>query len=363
MKFQLKTRQVCLFIIAFLPITKLFIAPSVLATHANEDAWISASLNLTLDFITLLFILCACKKAKSDFFILLEDNLGKTLAKIVAFAYFVYFMLKAIIPINEQKDYIERTLYTLMPSKLYFLPFFAVAFYLCCKKLRILGRTSDILWAFTIIGLILLIALSIPNADFNAILPVGANGLKKITLGSYSVASWFGDCSYIAFFIGNFSYKKKDGLKIALSYVISAVIVVGFMIIFYSVFTSISFRQRFALTEISKYTAVINNIGRFDYLGIILILISCIFALSIPLYLSSKILDFIFEFNKPWISALIVCSIQFLILIIFTQYYLSIENFIMRHMGVYFIFMANILPIFTIFLKNKEKKNEVYDKS
>ena len=64
MKLQLKTRQVCLFIIAFLPITKLFIVPSILATSASEDAWISATLSLALDFITLLFILNACKKAK-----------------------------------------------------------------------------------------------------------------------------------------------------------------------------------------------------------------------------------------------------------------------------------------------------------
>ena len=301
MKLQLKTRQVCLFIIAFLPITKLFIAPSILATSASEDAWISATLSLALDFITLLFILNACKKAKCDFFTLLEVNLGKILSKIVMFLYFLYFMLKSIIPINEQKDYIERTLYTLVPSKLYFLPFFLVVFYLCSKSLRILGRASDILWAFTIVGLTLLIALSIPNADLGAVLPVGANGIRKIALGSYKTAGWFGDCAYLMFFIGNFEHKNKDNLKIAISYAISALVVICFMIIFYCVFTSIAFRQRFALTEISKYTAVINNIGRFDYLGIMLILVSCIFALSIPLFLSSKILDYIFNFKKSWI--------------------------------------------------------------
>ena len=90
MNFQLKTRQVCLFIIAFIPVTKLFILPSVLASHANEDMWISATINLSLDFITLLFILNACKKAKTDFFTLLENNLGKPLSKIVIAFYFIY---------------------------------------------------------------------------------------------------------------------------------------------------------------------------------------------------------------------------------------------------------------------------------
>ena len=360
MQFQLKTRQVCLFLIAFLSITKLFILPSILSLHANEDMWISSLLSLLLDFVTLLFVINACKKSKTNLFGLLENNFGKTLAKIILGFYFVYFMLKAIIPLNEQKDYVELTLYTLKPSKLYFLPFFAVAFYLCQKPLRVIGRVSDVLWIFTTIGTVLLFALSLPNADFEALLPVGANSIKNIASGSYATLNWFGDALYIAFFIGEFEYKKKDGIKIILSFLISALIVILFMIIFYSVFTSIAFRQRFALTEISKYTAVINNIGRFDYVGIVLILFSNVFALSLPLFFSCKILNYICNFNKKWIAPIIVIIIESLILIIFTQYYLSIENVIMTYGGAYFLLLGNVLPILTVFLKSKEIKNEIY---
>ena len=359
MNFQLKTRQVCLFIIAFMPVTKLFILPSVLATHAKEDMWISATINLVLDFITLLLVINACKRAKTDFFTLLENNLGKPLSKIVIVLYFFYFMLKSIVPLNEQKDYVELTLYTLMPSKFYFLPFFAVTFYFCCKKLRIVGRSADLFWLFTIVGIVLLISLSIPNADLEAILPIGGQDAKSILSGSYVTLGWFGDASYLLFFIGNFEYKKKDGLKIILSYLIASVAIIAFMIIFYCVFTSIAFRQRFALTEISKYTAVINNIGRFDYVGIIPILLSSIFALSIPLFLSAKILDHLFKFKKTWISALIVSATEFFILVFFTQYYLSIERLVMNYLSVFFLVMANVLPIFTALLKNKENYNEV----
>ena len=110
--------------------------------------------------------------------------------------------------------------------------------------------------------------------DLGTILPVGANGFKNIANGAYSSLTWFGDAVYALFFIGEFKFSKKDGLKIFISYLISAVILIAFMIIFYSIFTSISYRQRFALTEISKYTTVINNIGRFDYVGIMMLLFS-----------------------------------------------------------------------------------------
>ncbi len=359
MHFQLKTRQVCLFIIAFMPVTKLFILPSVLAEHASEDMWISATINLLLDFITLLFVLHACKRAKTDFFTLLENNLGKPLTKIVTALYLVYFLLKIIIPLNEQKDYVELTLYTLMPSKFYFLPFFGVALYFCTKKLRIVGRASDLFWFFTITGIVLLIALSIPNSDFGAILPIGKQSARKVLSGSYATLGWFGDVSYLIFFIGNFEYKNKDGLKIIASFLISAFAIIAFLIVFYCVFTSIAFRQRFALTEISKYTAVINNVGRFDYVGIIPILLSSIFALAIPLFLSAKILNYFFQFKKTWISALIVSGIEFLILVFCTQYYSSIENLVMKYLGAFFLLMANVLPIFTALLKNKENYDEL----
>lgn len=358
MKFQLKTRQVCLFLIAFLPVSKIFILPSILATYANEDMWLSATFSLFLDFITLCFVVVACTKNKTDFLSLLENNLGKTLSKTIAIIYVIYFLTKAIVPLNEQKDYVELTLYTLKPSKIYFLPFFAVAFYFCCKKLRVIGRASDILWFFTSVGIAVLLALSIPNAKLEAILPIGAQGIKRILRASYSTAGWFGDSLYVAFFIGNFDCKRSDVKKILLSFLIAALTVIAFMILFYCVFTSIAFRQRFALTEISKYTSVINNIGRFDYLGIILILISCIFALSIPLFFATKLLDYAFNVRNQWLSAIIVTIIELFIMVVFTQYYLTIENFVTKFAGIFFILLGNVLPVATIFLKDKENFNE-----
>ena len=359
MKFQLKTRQVCLFFIAFLPVIKLFTLPSVFAQTAREDMWISATISLLLDFITLSFLIVACKKAQTNFFGLLENNFGKIASKIILMLYFVFFSLKAIVPLGEQKDYVELTLYTLMPSKLYFLPFFALAFYLCTKHLRVLGRLSDVLWVLSVIGLLILLSLSLPNAEFDAILPIGATGVKRILSASFKAFNWFGDAVYLMFFIGEFDFRKKDGLKISISYLISSLLVVIFMAVFYSVFTSIAFRQRFALTEISKYTAVINNIGRFDYFGIVCLLFSNALALSIPLYFSCRILNHVFNINKKWISALITTAIQLIIMTVFTQYYLSIEKLMTGALSIFFFIMANVLPLATPFLTFRRKQNEI----
>ncbi len=358
MQYELKTRQICFFFIAFLPVTKMFMLPSIISASANEDMWICSLINLILDFITVLSLSLICKNLKTDFKGLLENCFGKTGKIIVLSLYFIYFLLKAFLPFNEQKDYVELTLYLNMPKILYFLPIFVSTFYIATKRLRVFGRLADVFLPITIIGYVLIIALAIPNTDLTAILPIGANGIEKIFNGTLNSFTWFGDCVYLLFFIGNFSYKKRDCLKIILSFIVSAIMVILFMIIFYGIFTSIGFRQRFALTETSKYTTVIANTGRFDYIGITCILLSNIVAMSLPVYFASDILNEIFYIKNKWLSPLIVTAILVLTITVLEEYFYSFENFITNYAGFYFLIFANIVPLFTVLLKKGGKRNE-----
>ncbi len=350
---SLKSRQICLFIIAFLPVSKLFMMPSIASKFAGEDMWISVLINLLLDFATVMILSISFKKHNLNFFELLENTFGKTISKIILAFYFLAFFFKTIIPLDEQRDYVEFTLYTLVPNLFYFLPFFVVAFYLCTKKLRAIGRLADVMWIVTLLGFIVLIILSFGNADFTAILPIGAQGFPNIIKGSYSTFLWFGDAIYFVFFIGQFKYQKKDTLKIALSYFAHIFIVILFAIIFYAIFTSIAFRQRFALTEISKYTTVINNIGRLDYIGILLILLSNAISLSLPIYFACMVLNIICNFKKRWIAPIIVISLHILILIFLNEFYATIENVFIGYSALFFFILGNLLPIATAFMHEK----------
>ena len=135
--------------------------PSTVARFAWEDMWISLVVNALLDFSTLAFMVFLTKHEKRNVFQILEDTLGKIPAKIFLFFYLIYFMLKGIIPISEQKDYVEFTLYLSTSSSLLFAPFFIIPIYLSIKKLRVIGRCADAVWIFAIIGYLLIFALSI----------------------------------------------------------------------------------------------------------------------------------------------------------------------------------------------------------
>ena len=357
--YQLKTRQICFFIIAFLPITKFFSLPSLLASYSNEDLWLSALASLIIDFITLIPIVYLCKHNEKSFFEIIEDIFGKNGAKVVAFLYLIYFIAKAILPLNEQKDYVEYTLYTLTPNVFYFSPLFALAFYMCFKKIRVLGRLSDIMWIITINGFITLVALSLSNADFSAILPIGANGPKNIIRGTIASFNWFGDSLFIFLLVGQFKWDKDSGLKIFLSYAIGSVMVLIFMIIFYSIFTSIAFRQRFALTEISKYTTVINNLGRFDYIGIFMILFANMFAICLPIYFSSKLLEYIFSIKIVWLAPVIVVAIELIITLCLYEMSVSIEQFMTSYFTIYFFIFGNLAPIIISLISLRRNKHAI----
>ncbi len=362
MEKQLKTRQICLFFIAFIPITKLFAMPSILASISGNDLWLSALINVILDVITLIVLISVSKKTDKTFFQMLSSVFGNTGAKIISLFYVVYFLFKSAFPIMEQKDYINATLYITMPSALYFLPFFSVALYLCSKKMRILGRLADVLFAFTISGYVLLIALSIGNTDFGSILPIGSRKITEIAKGAYSSLAWFGDSVYFLFFIGNFKHHKGDGIKIIGSYLINAIMILFFLIVFYGVFNFIAFRQRFALTDIAKYTSVISNTGRFDYLASVSLLFSYIISIALPLFFSTKLLEEVFSLKSPLLPSIISVGISFVLIIVFARYYYSIERFMTGTAGILLLLFANVFPLLFVFFKDKEKETLTLNK-
>ena len=360
MQKPLNVRQVCFFFIAFMPVTKFFILPSIIAQISSNDMWISVLISILLDFLTLVIVLSTMKKTNLCFFDLLKQVLSERGAKIVMYAYLFYFLLKSIIPVFEQKDYVEHTLYINNPSFLYFIPFFFFSYYLGTKKIRGIGRASDIFFMSTILGFSMLIILSFHSIDALAIFPILKNKPSKVLLGSYVGANWFGDAVYAMFFIGELSLNKNGSKKICLSFVIQAFITLLFMIIFYCTFSSIAFRQRFALTEISKFTTVINNTGRLDYFGIMLILLSCAFSLSLPLYFASKILNALFNFRKIFIAPLICNMLILFIVVIFNQYVYSIQKLILTYFSAFFIVLSNLFPIVFCLIANKSLKENTY---
>lgn len=357
---EIKPRQLTLFFIAFLPITKFFTLPKAGAQIANEDFWISVLICIVLDLIAIVFLLYANEKHDASFYEILKTNFGKWGANAVYVIYFIYFILKAFSPIYEQYSFLQTTLYETSPSAIKYFPFLIVAIYLCTTKLKTIGRLSDIMWIITIVATFLLFSLALSDIDFTSILPIGANG-GKIFEASYYLLNWFTDASYLLFMLGTFKLDGKKMLKPLLGFLGHALLTIGFCIVFYSVFIYISGRELYAIAEISKYSNVINSIGRFDYMAIFCLLIPHTVSIILPLYFACNILTKLIGTKHKTIICVGVCLLVYIPLIYLNSYVVGILDFIHIYMTPFIFIAGNVFPCFIAIMKKpKGETNELY---
>lgn len=352
-KKDLNVRQIALFFIAFLPVTKIFIMPKDASNIANEDMWLSVLIALTFDFFTIFILTLVNKKHNKTIYQILEDKFGVIIKDIILILLILVLLFKAFTPIYEQKNFVQNTMYETSLASFIFAPFFIISTYLSTRKFRAIGRLADLCWFFTIVGFLLLISLSIENSDFLSILPIGANGLN-IFKANYFIAPWFCDAIYFIFFLGRYNNSKNSTKTILLGFIISSFFTIIFSIVFYAVFTFTSGRELFALAEISKYSTVINSIGRFDYIGIFSILISNTISICLPLFFIVDILREIFKKDLTVIFSLIVSGIYLILFLFFEPYHATIITLTHTIISPVIFLFFNVLPLTLIFIKPKK---------
>ncbi|MBO5286314.1 MAG: GerAB/ArcD/ProY family transporter [Clostridia bacterium] len=353
MNYPLKTRQIALFFIAFLPVVKMFTMPKSAAEACNEDMWISILLCLIIDYATILALIKINKTHQKPFYDILKDRFGTITAKTIFFVYFLFFMIKAFTPIFELRNFVQNSFYSTSLRTFPFVPFFILSVYFCTKKYSVLGRLSDLLWIMTVLGVSLILFLSIANADFGAIMPIFNNGLN-IFKGSYFITPWFTDASYLLFMIGFFKHEEKTTLKLSLAFLAHGIIILLFSIVFYCSFTFVAKREFFPLSEIAKYSGVINAIGRFDYIAILIILISNTVSVALPLYFATKTLSMIIPIKNNVIIPIIINVSHLIIATFFERYQQFIIAIIHLNLSPVMLCLGNIAPFLLLFIKPKK---------
>jgi hypothetical protein len=271
-KTKLNAKQICALFIAVCPLTKLISAPAVFSGYCNEKLWQPLILNFTVDFllISLCFYLCKRNPGKT-FFEILSDCYGLIFTKIIFTLYAIFFTAKAVIPLIEQKEFIENAFYETLPQAPVFYPIFIVIFFMAIKGYSTLGKTAQLSLFVSGAGLMLILFLSIPTASFKNMLPLLAFSKKSGAICALNALSWFNDAIYLLFFIGYFKSEKSSFKFIFFGYAVMSVIVILYFVTFYSIFSYIAPTQELALNSMSIFGVTLVNVGRFDYVALFLL--------------------------------------------------------------------------------------------
>ena len=359
---KISTRQLCFFLAAIAPLGKIILLPTNLVHYAKNDLLFPAAMNFILQAAVVFLVLLLAKHNKS-FYELVADKLGHVAAKIILSLFALFFFFAAVMPLVEQKLFVQSVFYDTLPSIAAFSSFFVFSAYLCAKPLASFSRTWDILAPLAIVAFAGILFFSLQTVDFGALSPALQSGGKGIFNGFLYSMSWFFDTAILLSFLGKIDYKKGLPWKGLLAYLAGAAGVMLFLAIFYGVFEDIAINQEFAFTKIARYFSGIETLGRFDYLFIFALALVMAFYAILPLQAGIDFIRQCFGSRQkrflPEILSVIVNVVMLVLTILLDYRYQMLNETVSVKLFWIFPVFALLLPVLALLLKiRRQRENE-----
>ncbi len=311
---KISSRQLYFFLACVAPVGKLVFLPTELAKYAKNDLLLPLLVQFALQAAAVFCVLLAARREQS-FYDLVADMGGAFTAKVLSVLLALFLAFATLLPILEQKTFVQSVFYDTLPSILSFAPYFLFAAYVLTHPLPALGRIWDVLAPIFLVGMAGILILSFGACDFGALLPVGAAGAKGFGRGVMLASSWFFDAAVLLSLLGKFRYRRGMAWKGTLAYVAGGAIVLLFFAVFYAVFAETAMNQLFAFAKTSKYFAGITVLGRIDYLFIFALAIVMAYASVLPAQAGVSLLSDAFSHPK-YLSLILGISLAVLYFIL-----------------------------------------------
>ncbi len=278
---KISARQLLFFLACVAPVGKLVLLPARLADTSANDLLFPLALHYLLQAGAVFCVLLLAKRGM-NFYELLANTFGKIAAKILVTVFSVFLLFAALLPLLEQKIFVQSVFYDTLPSLIAYAPYFVFLAYLVSKPLASYGRVWDLLAPLSIVGLAGILVLSYGSGDYSALAPVGASGFKGFYRGTMSAFGWFYDAVLLIPLLGKFEYRKGLAWQGALAYLAGGAAILLFVAVFYAIYGPIAVNQLFAFTATSKYFSGVSTLGRIDYIFIFALALVMAFWYALP---------------------------------------------------------------------------------
>ncbi len=307
MKAELTTKQVGILVSLSIISLKLIIFPAVMSSFSGNNVYISVALALFVDLIFLIVIMAIMRaNPNMTFFEIIEKGLGKIVAKIVAFALFVYFFMKLMLTIKETHNYLYELLFESFSWYFYIFPVLALIFYMVKMGLNPLARSVEFLFTTMMIGAIISVFLPVKTVQFDNLLPILPNGIRPILDCLFNTNFAFGDYFVLALFMGRFKFENKSNAKIMKYILVTDLIIVLFYMLFVCVFGNLAISESLAINDIPIFANKPSINGRLEWIGSIVWSVILIFQAAIMLFCCKECFNYTFSFINPNINLAII---------------------------------------------------------
>lgn len=342
---KISVRQICFILIFYNVATKLLMYPVELAGYSGRDLLFPALLNFLICGVVIWAVAYLSSKTDKTLFELIKDTLGEVCARIVYGFFAAFFIVCAILPLYEQKEYVHNIFYDTVPSILVFLPIFIFTIYVGSKAFKNIGRCADVCMPIFIVSMAFIFLMSFSEVKFSNLLPVLRTPLTDVFGGSLKTSMFFLEPAYLLMFLGHYRYKKGDAAKITLSYVAAALTVILFLAMFYGIYGELTPSRTFAISRTSLFFSALDVVGRIDLYVLYAIELVMLFALVLNIQLAVHCLVKCTGWDCPEILSLSVNAVLFLILLCFNHFLNTIQMFFANWLWIIILVFVIIIPI------------------
>ncbi len=263
------SRQMLLILGLLFPLARMILFPSSLAFFSGTDGIFSVVISMLFELIVLVFIIVMWRKNGGSFFDMISQNLSPWVAKTVSALYILLFFAKLVLILSSQKLMMTNLLYESGKS-IIFLPVIGLLLYGGIKNSNAVGRIFELSAWFVMFAFLAIMFLSLPSVKVENFFPLFENGISNTLEGWLRFPIYFGD---FTFFLVFFSFTRVDfpPWKMLFAWLINFIITMLFILVFFGVFGKLSAGGTFAISNLSKYTVSFSQIGRYDFLFILIV--------------------------------------------------------------------------------------------
>ena len=365
MREQLCTRQVCFIMFVYSAAGKLLMMPAVLSYYCGGDLIFPALIVYGLQVAVVWAVSYACSKTELTFFALVKNTFGKVVSKIFCWLFALFFAASALLPMLEQKLFVRSIFYDTIPSLITFLPFFVFAVYAGAKGIKNAGRVADAALPVFCTAIAALFIMSFGESNISWLAPVlKTTPASALFSGARFSLYNFTDGAVMLMLMGRFRYKKGDCTKITLTYAFSAVLVLLFLGLFYSIFSVLAPDQYFAISKIAIFFSALSLVGRVDLIAVYAVELCMLFAIVLYIQLCVACVCGALEREQTQgrnvrpaaaITSLVLNALLLALVVLANNSYLVVQEVFGRYLWAVFLAFAFIIPPLVWVLRKKNK--------
>ena len=366
---SISTKQFVLLVFLLSIAVKTFLMPALVLRTVGRDGIFTIAVFIAVEFINLVFIIALCRlNPDKTFFEIIEQTLGKIVAKIVFCLLFVFSFSKTLVIIGEIKVFFVAVMYRDINWAIMVLPLVALVLFMAKKSIRTLGRTAELITPAVLFSTLILGSLLLPEFDLGGLFPLLPNGASEVVKGINLFPIWFGDTTTLLLFVGKIKINKGFALGTIIAKIVATTLTAFFCIVLFSAYGNVSELVDYGnnVSNLTQLSLGSQDYGRFDLLFYCVWLLSVLIKLSATFILSVKCAHSTIKIGGKDKKALILAiALYFLVAIVFNN---EETTFLYATSVVRYLFYAPIylFPLLTLVcalvksktikVKNNERK-------